>query len=70
MWGYENIEQIEIAIVFFLDLCLAEKKCPKAFVYGELGQQELKFTVWHRKATFWKRLSHDKKSREFDVSVN
>ena len=72
VWGYENIEQIEIFHRNFLRRVLRiRKSAPKAMVYGKLGQQELKFTVWQRIASFWKKLSHDKKKfREFDVSVN
>ena len=47
------------------------KSTPKAMAYGELGQQELEFTIWQRMEAFWKKLSHDKKKFcEFDVLTN
>ena len=62
VWGYENIEQIEAFHRNFLRRVLRMRKtAPKAVVYVDLGQQELKFTGWQRMAPFRKKLSHDKK---------
>ena len=45
VWGHENIEQIEVFHRSFLRRLLRiRKNAPKAMTYGELGQQELKFT--------------------------
>ena len=61
-WGHGDIEQIEVFHRnFFRRLLRIQKSAPKAMTYGELGQQELKFTIWQRKASFWKKLSYDKK---------
>ena len=63
VWGHEDIEQIEVFHRNFLRRLLRiRKSAPKAMTYGELGQQELKFTIWQRMASFWKKLSSDKKS--------
>ena len=60
VWGYENMEQIEVFHRYFLRRVLrVRKNAPKAMVYGELGEKELKYTVWKRMATFWKNLTNE-----------
>ena len=33
------------------------KSVPKAMIYGELGRKELKYTIWKRMLSFWKKVS-------------
>ena len=62
VWGHEDIEPIEVFNRNFLRRLLRiRKSAPKAMTYGELGQQEQKFTIWQRMASFWKKLSYKKK---------
>ena len=62
VWWHENIEQTEFFHRNFLRRLLRQRKsAPKAMTYGELGQQELEYTIWQRMASFWKKLSYDKK---------
>ena len=57
VWGYESMEQIEIFHRCFLRRVLrVRKNAPKAMVYGELGEKELKYTVCKRMASFWRNL--------------
>ena len=58
MWGYENVEQIEIFHRNFLRKMLRIRKgVPKAMIYGELGQTEMKFSIWQRMAFYWKKVT-------------
>ena len=58
MWGYENVEQIEVFHRNFLRKILRIRKgAPKAMIYGELGQTELKFSIWQRMASYWKKVN-------------
>ncbi len=54
VWGFENLDQIEIFHRKFLRKVLAvQSRTPNCMVYGELGCTELKFTVWRRMISFW-----------------
>ena len=58
LWGYENIEQIEVFHRNFLRRMLElRKSAPKAMMYGEVGRHEIKFTVWKRMINFWKKVT-------------
>ena len=62
VWGHENIEQTEVVHCKFLRRRLrVQKRTPKAMTYGELGQQELKFTIGQRMASFWNNFPTKKK---------
>ena len=54
-----TLSRLKFFIVIFSGVCFVYDK---AMTYGELGQQELKFTIWQKMASFWKKLSYDKKS--------
>ena len=71
VWGFENIEQIEIFRRIIVRRVLRiRKRAPTTMVYGELRQQQVNFTVWQRMASFWKKTSlWSEKIRKFDVSV-
>ena len=63
VWGHEYTEEIEVFHQNFVRRLLRiRKSAPKAMTYGELGQQELKFTIWQRMAYFWEKLSYAKKT--------
>ena len=57
VWGFEETEQIEVFHKIFLRRVLhVRKSVPKGMIiYGELGQQELKFIIWQIMAIFWKK---------------
>ena len=58
LWGYENIEQIEVLHRnVFRRMLELRKSAPKAMVYGEVGRHEIKFTVWKRMINFWKKVT-------------
>ena len=58
VWGFEEIEQIEVFHMNFLRRVLrVRKSVPKGMIYGELGRQELKFIIWQRMANFWKKVN-------------
>ena len=62
VWGHEDIEQFEDFHRNFLRRLLRiRKNAPIAMSYGEIGKHELKFTIWQKMASFWKKLSYDKK---------
>ena len=44
----------EVCRNFLRRLLRIRKSAPKAMTYGELGLQELKFSIWQRMASFWK----------------
>ena len=55
IWGYNNFEQIEVFHRNYLRRLLKLRKgVPNPMIYGELGRQEIVFTVWKRMLTFWK----------------
>ena len=57
VWGYENLEQIEVYHRFFLKKLLSlRSSVPNAMIYGELGRHEIRFHIWSRMIMFWKRL--------------
>ena len=48
LWGYENMEPIEVSYRKFLRRMLKiRENTPKAMVYRELGRFEIRFTVWN-----------------------
>ena len=58
VWGFESMEQIEVFHRHFLRRVLRVRKtAPKAMIYGEL-EKELKYTIWQRMASFWKKLAN------------
>ena len=58
VWGFESMEQIEVFHRHFLRRVLRVRKtAPKAMIYGELGENELKYTIRQRMASFWKKNS-------------
>ena len=58
IWGYENIEQIEVFHRNFLrQLLMVDRSTPIPMVYGELGRFEIKFIIWRRMILQFKKLS-------------
>ena len=57
VWGYKNLEQIEVYHRFFLkNLLSLRSSLPNFMIYGELGRHEIRFHRWSRMIMFWKRL--------------
>ena len=53
------MEQLEVFHRHFLRRVLRVRKTsPKVMMYGELGEKELKYTIWQRMASFWKKLAN------------
>ena len=58
IWGYENIEQIEVFHRNFLrQLLMVDRSTPIPMVYGELGRFEIKYIIWRRMILQFKKLS-------------
>ena len=58
IWGYDDIEQIEVFHRNYLrQLLKLRKGVPNPMIYGELGRREIVFTIWKRMLTFWKTIS-------------
>ena len=58
VWGYENLDHLEIFHQNFLkNLLQVRKGTPNPMVYGELGRVEIRYLVWHRMIGFWKRIT-------------
>lgn len=54
VWGYENLDQIEIFHRKFLRRILGiSKNAPNCMTYGELGRYKLDKQVWKRMISFW-----------------
>ena len=71
VWGYESMEQIEIFHQYFSRLVFRVRKtAPKAFLYGELIQKELKYTLWQRRAFFGKNWPTVKTASRADFSTD
>ena len=63
VWGFEKTEQIEVFHRNFLRRVLRlRKSAPNGMIYGELGRQEIKFTIWQRMANFWKKVNKQQNS--------
>ena len=60
IWGFENVEQIEVFRRKYLRYILqVRKSTPNAMVYGELGRYELRYMIWQRMANFWKSIARE-----------
>ena len=72
VWGYESMEQIEIFHRHFLRRVLRVRKiASKVIIYGELGQKELKCTIWQIMVFFWKKNCQQwKQPRRLDISTD
>ena len=61
LWGFENVEQIEVFHRKYLRNTLQVRiSTPNAMVYGELGRYELRYMIWQRMANFWKSIERGK----------
>ena len=57
VWGFENLEQIEILQRKFLKNALRVNKfVANAMTYGETGQMKVEITIYTRMISFWHRL--------------
>ena len=69
VWGYESMEQIDIFHRYFLRRVLrVRKNAPKAMVYGELGEKELKYSVEKNGIFLEKTYQRREQPRRFDIS--
>ena len=64
VWGFSNIEQIEVMYRKFLKYLLRlPKSTPNCMVYGETGRQPLSELVKHRMISFWIKICNSKASK-------
>ena len=60
LWGFENVEQLEVFHLKYLrNILQVRKSTPNAMVYGELGRYELRYMIWQRMANFWKSIARE-----------
>ena len=71
IWGYGNIEPLEIFYRKFLKRVLGlNKTTPNCAVYGELGKYPVKIHVMQRMISFWIKVSEGKASKLSRIMYN
>ena len=64
IWGYGNIEPIEVFFRKFIKRALGlNKSTPNCIVYGEVGKFPIVHTVYARMIAFWVKVSEGKQSK-------